>query len=59
MYENLNEDIKSGEVIINQLAGTLKNEVLKDINGKILHSKKLFSLNFSKRFLNELATNML
>jgi hypothetical protein len=40
------------------LTSNLKNEVMTDIYGKILRSKKMFKLNFSEDFLNSLAPKM-
>lgn len=40
------------------LTGQLKNEVLIDVYGRILKSKKMFALNFSDSFLNQLALKM-
>ena len=61
-FEYLNkeeqEDNEEGATIINSLAKTLKEEVLVDLYGRILMNKKLFSLNFSSKFLNELALKM-
>ena len=41
--------------MINQLPISLKNEVIRDMNVRILNNKKIFSLNFSKNFITELA----
>lgn len=45
-------------MIRNNLASNLKNEVFTDIYGRILKSKKLFRLNFSEKFLNQLSLRM-
>jgi len=44
--------------MIMTLAPSLRDEVLKDIYGQIIRSKKLFRLIFSSEFLDELALKM-
>lgn len=44
--ENNDDDEQGGE-IINKMALSLKNEVLKDIYGRIIRSKRFFKLVFS------------
>ena len=41
--------------MLQNLAGSLKIEVLKDIYGRILHNKKIFRLNFNKEFIDNLS----
>lgn len=58
LNDESNNDEKIQEIIMKELASDLRNEVLNDIYGKILKSKKLFYLNFSEKFLNELSLKM-
>jgi len=44
--------------MLDQLVGDLKKDVLLDIYGQIIKSKKIFKLNFSEGLLNELALKM-
>ena len=46
------------EIITKNLGKSLKEEILKDIYGRIIRQKKLFHLIFSDEFLEELALNM-
>lgn len=61
-FEYLNdeqlEDNEAGDIMLNQLVGRLKKDVLLDIYGKIIKSEKIFRLNFSEDFLDELALKM-
>lgn len=41
--------------MLNQLTGSLKCRVMKEIYGKILSQQKFFSLNFSSEFISDLA----
>lgn len=51
-------DNEEGSLLINKLPTALKNEVLTDINFKVLKSSKVFSLNFSLDFMKEISLKM-
>lgn len=51
-------DNEEGSQLLNKLPTALKNEVLKDINYKVLKSTKVFSLNFSHEFMKEISLKM-
>ncbi|EAR82048.2 zinc knuckle protein (macronuclear) [Tetrahymena thermophila SB210] len=51
-------DDDKGNQMISNLPTSMKQNILFDINHKILYAQKAFSLNFSKQFLNLLALEM-
>lgn len=55
IYQEDEENNEYGEKMLNQLTGTLKTRVLKEIYGKILSQQKIFKLNFSASFVAELS----
>lgn len=55
--EELNDQTEGGE-LLSQLSQDLKEEVLIDIYGKLLRSKKIFSLHFSDKFIKELSLHV-
>lgn len=61
-YEYLNseenQDFDLGDEYIEGLPLDLKKEVMIDIYGKILNSKKIFHLNFSHSFINAIAAKI-
>ena len=61
-YQYLNEeqlkDNEGGQMLLNQCTSALKKEVLTEMYGKLLMSKKEFRLNFSKEFLITLAPKL-
>ena len=58
MQEENQEDNEKALLLLDKLSNSLKLEVLTDIYVKILRSKKIFYLNFSSEFLQELAPRM-
>ena len=58
LLEEKLEDNESGDNLLNSLTSSLRNEVLTDIYSKILLQKKIFSLNFSNKFLIALAPKL-
>ncbi|EGR29530.1 hypothetical protein IMG5_154180 [Ichthyophthirius multifiliis] len=58
LHQEKHDYSEKGQEMLNDLNLNLKNEVLTELNYQILAHYKIFLLNFSKPFLNELALNM-
>ncbi|KAL4493517.1 hypothetical protein ABPG72_007525 [Tetrahymena utriculariae] len=58
LHDEQNEDNEDGQKLLSQCNSTLKNEVLTEMYGQILESRKEFRLNFSKEFIQKLALKM-
>lgn len=51
--QNLENEV--GDIVIKQLVGNLKEEVMHEIYGKMLRSQKIFKLNFSNELIDALS----
>lgn len=58
MHEENKFGYKNGDLLLSSLSAKLKQEVLIDIYGKILHEYSVFNRNFSKEFLKQIALKM-
>ena len=56
--ERNDADEQGSDLVNTLLAPSLREEVLKDIYGQIIRSKKFFRLIFSNNFIDELALKM-
>ncbi|KAL4466683.1 hypothetical protein ABPG72_016800 [Tetrahymena utriculariae] len=54
LYAEKKQENELGIKLINDLAPTLRNDVLKEMYSNILKKQKLFSLNFSEKFITNL-----
>ncbi|KAL4461181.1 hypothetical protein ABPG72_009478 [Tetrahymena utriculariae] len=58
LLEQDSEDNQEGVKFLQQIDPNLKNEVMRDIYGKILSKKKILQLNFSKNLIESLCLKL-
>lgn len=58
LHDEQIENSEKGQMMINNLEGQLKYEVMKEIYGKILMEKQIFKTNFSQEFVDSISQSM-